>query len=77
MCLMTYMLYLSLDLSMCFVLAYAWCFNIFFSIHFNLIIMLLHSKAQHVQYGRTKNAHGVMVHPDWIGEQGYYVNTLR
>jgi hypothetical protein len=46
MCLMTYMLHL--DLSMSLVLAYAWSFDVFFSIHFNLIITLLHSKVQHV-----------------------------
>ena len=30
-----------------------------------LLIKLLHSKAQHVLYASTKNARGVMVHPNW------------
>ena len=46
MCLMTYILHL--DLSMSLVLAYAWSFDVFFSIQSNLIITLLHSKMQHV-----------------------------
>ena len=76
MCLITYLLYLSTCPCPLSLPSHAWSFDVSFSIQFTFIIKFLHSKGAACperKYKEYARGYGVL---HWIGEQGYYVNTL-